>query len=111
MNKVIDFIKKYKAEIIIILTGASSLFISISQLGGTVGIVCGVTVPIIAIIVYFLKVGFDETLMKMFVALIKTIVDVINENNNKKKTVKGADEISKEADSEVYIERFKDYLV
>ena len=37
MNKVIDFIKKYKAEIIIILTGASSLFISISQLGGTVG--------------------------------------------------------------------------
>ena len=110
MNKVIEFIKKYKAEIIIILTGASSLFISISQLGGTVGIVCGVAVPIIAIIVYFLKVGFDETLMKMFVALIKTIVDVINENNNKKKTVKGTDEVSKDADSETYIERFKDYL-
>ena len=67
MNKVIEFIKKYKSEIIIILTGASSLFISISQLGGTVGTVCGISVPVIAIVVYFLKTGFDETLMKMFV--------------------------------------------
>src|SRR5574344_1735436 len=109
MNKVIEFIKKYKSEIIIILTGASSLFISISQLGGTVGIVCGISVPVIAIVVYFLKTGFDETLMKMFVALIKTIVDVINENN-KNKTVKGTSEINTDAEADVYIERFKDYL-
>ena len=109
MNKVIDFIKKYKSEIIIILTGASSLFISISQLGGTVGTVCGISVPVIAIVVYFLKTGFDETLMKMFIALIKTIVDVINENN-KNKSVKGTSEISKDAEADVYIERFKDYL-
>lgn len=108
MNKVIEFIKKYKTEIIIVLTGLSSLFVSLAQLGGQTGTICGIIISIIALVVYFLKSGFDETMMKMCIALIKTIVDM-----NKDKVVsasKTVEEIPSQELKDKYINKFKEYL-
>ena len=110
MNKVIEFIKKYKKEIIIVLMGLSSLAVSLSQLGGQIGTVCGIVVSILAIVVYFLKSGFDETMMKMCIALIKTIVDMNKDKDKVASASKTIETIPTEELKNKYIEKFKGYL-
>lgn len=87
MEKVKDFFKNHSTEIISILVAISAFVSSFIQLGGRAGAVCSIIVGVIAVVVatikiitYYFSSGLDDHLVKMAVALIEMIINLINGN-------------------------------
>ena len=80
MKKIIEFIKKYKAEILIALGAISSIIASISTMSGVNATICSITIAIIAAIIAVLKNGFTDTTITIVANAIKIIIDEINKS-------------------------------
>src|SRR5574344_1591742 len=78
MKKIIEFIKKYKAEILIALGAVSSIIASISTMSDANATICSISIAIIAVIIAVLKNGFTDTTITIIANAIKIIIDEIN---------------------------------
>lgn len=85
MQNFIEWIKKNKLVIVTVL-GAISTLITTLMNEGVIKVVFGsISVGIIGILVVLIKDGFSDKVLDMMVALIKVIIDIID-NKKKKKT-------------------------
>ena len=80
MKKIIEFIKKYKAEILIALGAISSIIASISTMSGVNATICSIAIAIIAVLIAVLKNGFTDTTITIIANAIKIIIDEINKS-------------------------------
>ena len=80
MEKIIEFIKKYKAEILIALGAVSSIIASISTMSDANATICSISIAIIAVLIAVLKNGFTDTTITIIANAIKIIIDEINKS-------------------------------
>ena len=86
MGKVKEFIKKYKAELLIALGAISTIVASIATMDGVNATICSIIVTIVAVLIGVLKNGFEESTITLIANAIKIIIDSINEKNKNVKT-------------------------
>lgn len=86
MGKVKEFIKKYKAELLIALGTISTIVASIATMDGVNATICSIVVTIVAVLIGVLKNGFEESTITLIANAIKIIIDSINEKNKNVKT-------------------------
>jgi mannose/fructose/N-acetylgalactosamine-specific phosphotransferase system component IIC len=96
MKKIIEFIKKYKAEILIALGAVSSIIASISTMSDANATICSISIAIIAVIIAVLKNGFTDTTITIIANAIKIIIDEINKDKIKINTVAAEKELTVE---------------
>ena len=96
MEKIIEFIKKYKAEILIALGAVSSIIASISTMSGVNATICSIAIAIIAVLIAVLKNGFTDTTITIIANAIKIIIDEINKDKITIKTVAAEKELTVE---------------
>jgi len=96
MEKIIEFIKKYKAEILIALGAVSSIIASISTMSDANATICSISIAIIAVIIAVLKNGFTDTTITIIANAIKIIIDEINKDKIKTNTVAAEKELTVE---------------
>lgn len=96
MEKIIEFIKKYKAEILIALGAVSSIIASISTMSDVNATICSISIAIIAVLIAVLKNGFTDTTITIIANAIKIIIDEINKNKIKINTVAAEKELTVE---------------
>lgn len=86
MEKIKNFIVKYKAEILIALGAISSIAASIATMDGASAVLCSITIAIVATLIEILKNGITDSaillLAKAIELIIKALknVDVEDEN-------------------------------
>lgn len=100
MEKVKEFIKKYKAELLIALGAISTIVASIATMDGVNATICSIVIAIVAVLIGVLKNGFEESTITLIANAIKIIIDSINEKNESVKT----------ANKELTIEEIKERL-
>lgn len=86
MEKVKEFIKKYKAELLIALGAISTIVASITTMDGVNATICSIVIAIVAVLIGVLKNGFEESTITLIANAIKIIIDSINEKNKNIKT-------------------------
>jgi len=86
MEKVKEFIKKYKAELLIALGAISTIVASIATMDGVNATICSIVIAIVAVLIGVLKNGFEESTITLIANAIKIIIDSINEKNKNIKT-------------------------
>ena len=86
MEKVKEFIKKYKAELLIALGAISTIVASITTMDGVNATICSIVIAIIAVLIGVLKNGFEESTITLIANAIKIIIDSVNEKNKNIKT-------------------------
>lgn len=86
MEKVKEFIKKYKAELLIALGAISTIVASIATMDGVNATICSIVISIVAVLIGVLKNGFEESTITLIANAIKIIIDSINEKNKNIKT-------------------------
>ena len=86
MGKVKEFIKKYKAELLIALGTISTIVASIATMDVVNATICSIVVAIVAVLIGVLKNGFEESTITLIANAIKIIIDSINEKNKNVKT-------------------------
>ena len=86
MEKVKEFIKKYKAELLIALGATSTIVASIATMDGVNATICSIVISIVAVLIGVLKNGFEESTITLIANAIKIIIDSINEKNKNIKT-------------------------
>lgn len=86
MEKVKEFIKKYKAELLIALGAISTIVASIATMNGVNATICSIVIAIVAVLIGVLKNGFEESTITLIANAIKIIIDSINEKNKNIKT-------------------------
>lgn len=86
MKKVKEFIKKYKAELLIALGAISTIVASIATMDGVNATICSIVIAIVAVLIGVLKNGFEESTITLIANAIKIIIDSINEKNKNIKT-------------------------
>ena len=96
MEKIIEFIKKYKAEILIALGAVSSIIASISTMSDVNATICSISIAIIAVLIAVLKNGFTDTTITIIANAIKIIIDEINKDKITIKTVAAEKELTVE---------------
>ncbi len=96
MEKIIEFIKKYKAEILIALGAVSSIIASISTMSDANATICSISIAIIAVLIAVLKNGFTDTTITIIANAIKIIIDEINKDKITIKTVAAEKELTVE---------------
>lgn len=96
MKKIIEFIKKYKAEILIALSAVSSIIASISTMSDANATICSISIAIIAVLIAVLKNGFTDTTITIIANAIKIIIDEINKDKIKINTVAAEKELTVE---------------
>lgn len=96
MKKIIEFIKKYKAEILIALGAVSSIIASISTMSDANATICSISIAIIAGLIAVLKNGFTDTTITIIANAIKIIIDEINKDKIKINTVAAEKELTVE---------------
>ena len=96
MEKIIEFIKKYKAEILIALGAVSSIIASISTMSDANATICSISIAIIAVLIAVLKKGFTDTSITIIANAIKIIIDEINNDKIKINTVPAEKELTVE---------------
>lgn len=96
MEKIIEFIKKYKAEILIALGAVSSIIASISTMSDANATICSISIAIIAVLIAVLKNGFTDTTITIIANAIKIIIDEINKDKIKTNTVAAEKELTVE---------------
>ena len=96
MKKIIEFIKKYKAEILIALGAVSSIIASISTMSDANATICSISIAIIAVLIAVLKNGFTDTTITIIANAIKIIIDEINKDKITIKTVAAEKELTVE---------------
>lgn len=96
MKKIIEFIKKYKAEILIALGAVSSIIASISTMSDANATICSISIAIIAVLIAVLKNGFTDTTITIIANAIKIIIDEINKDKIKINTVAAEKELTVE---------------
>lgn len=77
MEKIKNFIKKYKAEIIIALGAIASIATSLIAVPGTNGKVCAIIIAIVGICVEALKSGFSQATIDLIAKAVLLIVELI----------------------------------
>ena len=100
MEKVKEFTKKYKAELLIALGAISTIVASIATMDGVNATICSIVIAIVAVLIGVLKNGFEESTITLIANAIKIIIDNINEKNKNVKT----------ANKELTIEEIKERL-
>lgn len=85
MEKVKEFIKKYKAEFIIALTAISSIVASIMTMEGSNAAICSVIIALVAVLINVLKQGFNETTISLIAKAIQIILEEVNKKEIKDK--------------------------
>lgn len=100
MEKVKEFIKKYKVELLIALGAISTIVASIATMDGVNATICSIVIAIIAVLIGVLKNGFEESTITLIANAIKIIIDSVNEKNKNVKT----------ANKELTIEEIKERL-
>lgn len=100
MEKVKEFIKKYKAELLIALGAISTIVASITTMNGVNATICSIVIAIVAVLIGVLKNGFEESTITLIANAIKIIIDSINEKNKNIKT----------ANKELTIDEIKEIL-
>lgn len=101
MEKIIEFIKKYKAEILIALGAVSSIIASISTMSDANATICSISIAIIAVLIAVLKNGFTDTTITIIANAIKIIIDEINKDKITIKTVAAEKELTVEDIKEI----------
>ena len=96
MERIIEFIKKYKAEILIALGAVSSIIASISTMSDANATICSISIAIIAVLIAVLKNGFTDTTITIIANAIKIIIDEINKDKITIKTVAAEKELTVE---------------
>lgn len=96
MEKIIEFIKKYKAEILIALGAVSSIIASISTMSDANATICSISIAIIAVLIAVLKNGFTDTTITIIANAIKIIIDETNKDKITIKTVAAEKELTVE---------------
>ena len=96
MKKIIEFIKKYKSEILIALGAVSSIIASISTMSDANATICSISIAIIAVLIAVLKNGFTDTTITIIANAIKIIIDEINKDKITIKTVAAEKELTVE---------------
>lgn len=86
MEKVKEFIKKYKAELLIALGAISTIVASITTMDGVNATICSIVIAIVAVLIGVLKNGFEESTITLIANAIKIIIDSVNEKNKNIKT-------------------------
>lgn len=86
MEKVKEFIKKYKAELLIALGAISTIVASIATMDGVNATICSIVIAIVAVLIGVLKNGLEESTITLIANAIKIIIDSINEKNKNIKT-------------------------
>ena len=86
MEKVKEFIKKYKAELLIALGAISTIVASIATMDGVNATICSIVIAIVAVLIGVLKNGFEESTITLIANAIKIIIDSIGEKNKNIKT-------------------------
>lgn len=86
MEKVKEFIKKYKAELLIALGAISTIVASIATMDGVNATICSIVIAIVAVLIGVLKNGFEESTITLIANAIKIIIDSVNEKNKNIKT-------------------------
>lgn len=86
MEKVKEFIKKYKAELLIALGAISTIVASIATMDGVNATICSIVIAIVAVLIGVLKNGFEESTITLIANAIKIIIDSIDEKNKNIKT-------------------------
>ena len=86
MEKVKEFIKKYKAELLIALGAISTIVASITTMDGVNATICSIVIAIVAVLIGVLKNGFEESTITLIANAIKIIIDSIDEKNKNIKT-------------------------
>lgn len=86
MEKVKEFIKKYKAELLIALGAISTIVASIATMDGVNATIYSIVIAIVAVLIGVLKNGFEESTITLIANAIKIIIDSINEKNKNIKT-------------------------
>lgn len=86
MERVKEFIKKYKAELLIALGAISTIVASIATMDGVNATICSIVIAIVAVLIGVLKNGLEESTITLIANAIKIIIDSINEKNKNIKT-------------------------
>lgn len=80
MDKFKNFIKKYKAEILIALTALSSIIASIATMDGINAGICSIVIALIAVLIGVLKNGFTESSINLIAKAIQIIIETLQES-------------------------------
>lgn len=86
MERVKEFIKKHKAELLIALGAISTIVASIATMDGVNATICSIVIAIVAVLIGVLKNGLEESTITLIANAIKIIIDSINEKNKNIKT-------------------------
>ena len=86
MEKVKEFIKKYKAELLIAFGAISTIVASITTMDGVNATICSIVIAIVAVLIGVLKNGAEESTITLIANAIKIIIDSIDEKNKNIKT-------------------------
>ena len=78
MEKIKAFIKKYKAEIIIVLCAISSFVADISSVKGVSVVACGIIIAVIAAVLEVIKNGITDTSIKLIAKAVELIIEAMN---------------------------------
>ena len=87
MSRVTGWIDIHKDKIIAILALLVSFFTALLSMGGKVAIFSTVMIAIVELAIFYLKNGLTEKFLDLCVSTVKLIVDVINGEYTKTKTI------------------------
>ena len=87
MNKIKEFIEEHKDKIIAIMMLLVTFFSALLSMGGKVAIFSTIMIAVIELVIFYIRNGLSDDFMELCVATTKLIVDVINGEYTKTKTV------------------------
>lgn len=85
MKKIIDFIKKNKANIAILLGAISTIVAAVATVDASHAVIYSIVIAVIAAVVALLKDGFTDATIALIAKAVQIIVEAI-EANDKKET-------------------------
>lgn len=105
MEKVKNFLNKYKAEILIVLGGLSSIIVGLQNLDGANAVIYSVTVILISALIEVLKHGISQASIDLIAKAVMIIITELQKKDEPVMASENAEKVEK-----LTIEKIKEML-
>ena len=111
MEKIKEFIKKYKAVILIILSAVSGIAASLaSTTDAKHAVIYSIVIAVVASLVEVLKNGITESSITLFAKAIEIIIQELSKKDTVTKSMLDSDKIAVSADEGITVDEIKEEL-
>lgn len=110
MEKIKEFIKKYKAEILIILSAISGIAASLASTDAKHAVIYSIVIAVVASLVEVLKNGITESSITLFAKAIEIIIQELSKKDTVTKSMLDSDKIAVSADEGITVDEIKEEL-